>query len=179
MIPPQQASQLMLKPALLHTKMVTAILMSMLGIVTAVFIVVGHLEFDQGVLKNKPDLCMILNVAGMVLWLVLMLAGYVAPDFLFGSTEKRTDLPLGGDDDVLHQAIDALDGDTKENLFATYFSRVMTRFALFEGAGVFNAAIYFLNGNMVNLLLVVATLLVMAFMFPTLARFRHWLESIR
>lgn len=186
MIPPDLASRITFKAVMLNSKIVVLALMIGLAVVTVVLAVVQFTTFGQGVLKNEPELSTILIIVAAVLWVVLIPAGYFAPELIFGDKERRIisegqqsiSLRAGSDAEASEQAIGALDSDIRAELLSNYMARVLTRFALFEGAGMINAVFFLMSGSIANLLLVLATLIVMAVLFPTLAQFRQWLECL-
>src|SRR5438128_12229181 len=124
-IPTQPASQVTVNIVLNNSKIVTAALMGGLIVLTTALTLASYIAFDQGVLQNEPEFSMILNVAGIVLWLILIFAGYFVPDILFGRAEskifsegeQRLSLQSGSDAKALQQAMDALDVETRASIF--------------------------------------------------------------
>jgi len=186
MIPPEYASQITFKGVLKSSKIVIVALMIGLATVTVVLAFVHFITFDQGVLKNEPEMSTIFMIVSAALWVVLIPAGYFAPELIFGAKERRIisegqqsiSLQPGSDAEALEQAVDALDPAIRAELLSTYMARVLIRNALFEAAGMVNAVFFLLTGSIANLLLVLATLIVMAVLFPSMAQFRQWLECL-
>jgi hypothetical protein len=186
MIPTQSASQLTVKLVLTNTKLITVALITGLTVAAVVLTIVSYLVFNGGVFQKEPEVRMMMIVLGVVLWAGLIPAGYLIPNLIFSATEcqaiseseQTISLQPGSDVEALQQALDELDPDTRAKLLSSYLSRVIIRLAIFEAAGMINVVFLLLTGSVVNLALVILTLLLMVILFPSLARFRHWLECL-
>lgn len=187
MQPPMvDVSQVTVKQYLTGLQITIGALLVGLVIIAGILGGVMYGMLGQAVLQNDELASFLLLLVGTGLWIIMAIAGFVFPGIAYKQSDEElrgllTGLEIQPDSyaDMLDAVLKPLSNDVKGKVMVGYQLRVITSAAMVEGAGMVCAIFYFVTSQPLLLLCVAGTVGLIVYWFPTLTKFRTWLEGLR